>query len=334
MYELVDSLNPDRLYEIAKVAYGELRTVGVRTVAEFHYVHHQPGGLPYAERTVMADALIQAARETGLRICLLRVAYERAGAGGTLVPAQRRFCDPSVDEVLFDVETLRRRYAGDPNVRIGLAPHSVRAVSRAWLRHLATHAARERLPIHMHVAEQPLEVAECLAETGRRPVELLSELGVLGQRFVAVHATHLEPHEVELLGKARARVCICATTERDLGDGLPNIGAMRRAGVSLCTGVDSHVLTDPFEDMRALEYLERLRSGRRATFGEPGENLARALWNEASVEGARAAGFDDAGGEVLIDASHPQFELVDESNLLDAVVFGSTTAVVVGIDDG
>ena len=185
------------------------------------HVHHQANGAPYAARTELADRVISAAREAGLRVSLLRVVYARAGAGKPAEGAQLRFCDPRLDDALSDVEALASKWAHDEGVRVGIAPHSVRAVPPAWLPEIASFAKSRDLPIHMHVAEQPAEIEACVAETGKRPVELLADLGVLDARFVAVHATHLAPHEARLLGQARAFVCFCPTTERDLGDGLP-----------------------------------------------------------------------------------------------------------------
>jgi formimidoylglutamate deiminase len=306
MYELASSLTPQSIHAISLVAFRELARAGVRTVGEFHYVHHQPDGTPYDDRTVLADAVVLAAKQAKLRIALLRVAYHRAGPGREPEAGQRRFCDPSVDDVLRDVDALRLRYANDPEVVVGLAPHSVRAVPPSWLAPLREYADRHAMPFHMHVAEQAREVDECLAETGRRPVELLADNGVLSGRFVAVHATNLLPHEARLLGTARAFACICPTTERDLGDGLPDLGALRAAGVRLCTGVDSHVLVDPIEDLRALETHERLRTRTRVTFGAggaggegdgsgiAGPTPAEELWRAGSIEGAAACGFADA----------------------------------------
>jgi formiminoglutamate deiminase len=344
MYELAGSLTPESIHAISLVAFRELARAGVRTVGEFHYVHHQPDGTPYDDRTVLADAVVLAARQAKLRIALLRVAYHRAGPGRAPEAGQRRFCDPTVDDVLRDVDTLRARHAGDPDVIVGLAPHSVRAVPPAWLVPLSEYAARCKMPLHMHVAEQVREVDECVAETGRRPVELLADRGVLSERFVAVHATNLAPHEAELLGRAKAFACICPTTERDLGDGLGDLAALASAGVRLCTGVDSHVLVDPIEDLRALETHERLRTRARITRltgGVTGAWQARVsptpapaevLWRAGSIEGAAACGFGEgevaAGGHVVIRADHPSLELVPPELLLDAIVFGSGCAIV------
>jgi formiminoglutamate deiminase len=278
---------------------------------------------------VLADAVIRAARDEGLRITLLRVAYHRAGPGRPAEPDQLRFSDPTVDDVLRDVDALRSRYAGDADVRVGLAPHSVRAVPPAWLAELHAYARSHELPFHMHIAEQEREVTECLAETGRRPVELVADHGLLDERFVAVHATQLLPHEATLLGRARAFACICPTTERDLGDGLADLGALRAAGVQLCTGIDSHVITDPFEELRALETHERLRTRRRVTFEPAVGTPAEQLWREGSVLGAAACGFLPEPSKVItLDRSHPTLALVDEAHLLDAIVFSGGPGLV------
>ena len=329
MYRLADSLTPETIHAISLVAYRELFAVGVRTVGEFHYVHHQPGGVPYAQRTILADAVISAAKDAGLRIALLRVIYHRAGAGRPAEGAQRRFSDERLDRALADIDDLRTRYHGDPAVRVGVAPHSVRAVPPEWLAEIAGYATSHHLPIHMHVAEQPAEIAACLAETGRRPVELLADHGVLGPRFVAVHATHLAPHEPALLGDSRSFVCLCPTTERDLGDGLPDVGALQAAGARLCAGIDSHVVTHPLEDLRAIDLHERLRTGRRiGVRAASGRTPAQELWRIGSSESAAAVGFDDCGGTVAIDRRAPELLLVDEDFLLDAAVYSGSSRVL------
>lgn len=330
MYRAANALDPASIERVSRVAFRELRLAGVRTVGEFHYVHHQPDGTPYDDRTIMSDAVVRAAKAEGLRVALLRVAYHRAGPGRAAEPGQRRFCDPDVDAVLRDVDALRARYAGDPDVIVGIAPHSVRAVPPAWLGELAAYAKRADLPFHMHVAEQPREIEECLAETGKRPVELLADLGVLSPRFVAVHATHLVPHEAALLGGAGSFACVCATTEADLGDGLPDLVSLRSAGVRLCTGVDSHVITDPIADLRALETLARLRTGSRVTFAPATGTPAEQLWREGSLHGALACGFEEVGGTIRVARSAQALALVEDDLLLDALVFGGSSALVDG----
>jgi formimidoylglutamate deiminase len=328
MYQLAASLTPELIRAVSLVAYRELYRAGVRTVGEFHYVHHQPDGAPYDQRTLLADAVIDAAREAGLRVALLRVVYHRAGRGRPPEGAQRRFADASLDAALADVDALRARYAGAADVRVGIAPHSVRAVPPDWLSPIAEYAQKHDLPLHMHVAEQPAEIDACLAETGRRPLELCADRGLLGPRFVAVHATHLAPHEPALLGQAGAFACICSTTERDLGDGLPDIGALVASGAHLCTGVDSHVITQPLEDLRGVDLGERLRTGKRVTLRGQTRTPAERLWEIGSLLGARACGFDDAGGTIAIDRDAPELALVEDEHLLDAVVYSGTAACV------
>jgi formimidoylglutamate deiminase len=323
MYGLAGSLTPESIYRISLVAYRDLAAAGVLTVGEFHYVHHQPDGAPYDDRLVMSDAVICAAKDAGLRIALLRVLYARAGAGKAPAQAQRRFCDESLEDGLADVAALSARHANDPDVRVGIAPHSVRAIAPEWLTEIGRFAAELCLPVHMHIAEQPAEIEACLAETGQRPVELLSDHGMLSERFVAVHATHVTPSEARLLGAAGAFVCLCPTTERDLGDGLADVGTLVAERVRLCLGVDSYVMSDPFEEMRGVVLGERLRTGRR--FG-PWAAPAEAMWNAATTEGALCLGFADAGGFLEIEPTAP--ELVDDRHRLDALVFSGSPALV------
>jgi formiminoglutamate deiminase len=334
MYRLADRVTPATIARLSRLAFDELVRAGVVAVGEFHYVHHGPGGTPYADRTVLADEVICAALDAGLAISLLRVAYARGGPGHEPEGAQKRFCDHDVDAVLRDVDTLRTRWRNEPRVRIGIAPHSVRAVPREWIAQLHAYARREKLPFHMHVAEQQGEIDACLAEHGRRPVELLADLGVLDERFCAVHATVLEGHEARLLGESRAHVCVCPTTERDLGDGLPNLGALRASGVRLSVGVDSHVITDHVEEMRALETHERLRTRQRVTFaGDEGRTPAEQLLIEASVHGAQAIGLDArAQGTSVTFGPRTLVSLTDaislrdvpDEALADALVFSGT----------
>jgi formimidoylglutamate deiminase len=329
MYEEASRITPERLRAVARVAFGDLARRGVRTVGEFHYLHHQADGTPYDDRTVLADVCVEEARAAGLRIALLRVVYTRGGPGREAAGAQRRFCDRDLDAALRDTETLVARWRADPDVVIGLAPHSVRAVPPAWLAPIADFARARDMPLHMHVAEQPREIEECLGETGRRPMELLADHGVLGARFVAVHATHLAPGEAALLGAARGFACLCPTTERDLGDGLPDVRALVASGARLAVGIDSHVVTQPLEDLRGVELGERLRTGKRVVLPTPeGTTPAEVLWRIASLETAAACGFEGAGGEVEIERPHPDLLLVAEDRLLDAVVYGAGSDVV------
>lgn len=329
MYALAEGLDPETIRVVSSIAFRDLYRRGVRTVGEFHYVHHGPDGAPYAERTIMSDVVIDAALEAGLRIGLLRVVYHRAGPGRPPSGAQRRFSDASLDDAFRDVDALAKRYAEDPRVRIGIAPHSVRAVPPEWLPEIARFASERDMPLHMHVAEQPAEIEACLAETGRRPVEQLDHLGILSPRFVAVHATHLTREEATMLGRARAQVCLCPTTERDLGDGLPDVSALFEEDVTLSVGIDSHVVNAPLEELRAIELGERTRTKKRVVLRPRAGTLAEHLWKIGSVNGSRAVGFADPGIEIRIDRDHPDIAGVRDDLLLDALVFSAAPDAIV-----
>ncbi|MCB0194223.1 MAG: formimidoylglutamate deiminase [Anaerolineae bacterium] len=325
MYALVEKLDPEAIFAISQMAFAELAMSGVTAVGEFHYVHHGPDGQPYANRTELAEAVIRAAQAVGVRIGLMRTAYFRAGYQKELAAGQRRFIDSGIEPVLADVEQLMARYANDPLVAVGLAAHSIRAVPREQTIALAEYARQQRLPFHMHVAEQRAELEECLAEYGRRPVELLAEAGVLDDRFVGIHATHLTPDEIEALGAARAFVCLCRTTERDLGDGLPETAALVQAGARLCVGVDSHAGSDAFEEVRAVELDDRSRTEARHVAAEAPE----LLWL-ATVGGYQAIGLGAVWAEdrVTLKADDPGIAAVSDNLLADGVLFGATPRAV------
>jgi len=323
MYDLVARLDPESLYAISRFAFAELAMSGVTAVGEFHYLHHAPRGSPYADRIVLADAVIRAARDVGLRICLLRVVYERDGFGRPAQGAQARFVDGDVELGIRDLEEIERRFATDRCVRVGLAPHSVRAVSADTIAQVARYANGRGLPLHMHVSEQERDVEECVAEHDARPVEVLAKHGALSERFVAVHAIHINEHEARELGTQKAFVCVCRTTEGDLGDGSPPVSILVQAGVRFCTGVDSHALTDPFEEARAIELDERTRTGKR-----PAAMDADMLLQAGSEHGYVALGFGEtpSSDRVIVDLTDPA--LVGAPSLSDAVIFGASPRAV------
>ena len=324
MYHLAERLDPDRIYALSHFAYVELAMSGVTAVGEFHYVHHAPDGRPYADRVAMAEAVIRAAKDAGIRITLIRTAYLRAGFGQELAPAQRRFVDADVSDAMADVDALRARHAGDAAVRIGVAAHSIRAVPLPAVVALTDFATARGMPFHMHVAEQRRELAECRAEYGRTPVALLADAGVLSPAFVAVHATHLTAEEVAHLGRAGATVCLCRTTERDLGDGLPRTGELVDAGARLCVGVDSHCAPDAFEELRAVELDERSRTEQRIILSAPAL-LAMGTHNGYAAVGMAGLGEDDA---VYLRRADPAFAGATLDLAADHVVFGATPRAV------
>ncbi len=293
MYSAANDLDPDAFEAVSRRCFTEMVRSGVTHVGEFHYVHHDRAGQPYSDPDELARRVIRAARDVGLRVTLLRVAYgasglSRAPGGVPLLPEQRRFATRSPDEALAAVARLRA--LDDPLVSVGLAPHSVRAVPRAWLPELAAFDG----PIHVHVAEQPAEVAACKATWGCGPLALLAEAGLVDARFTAVHLTFPEPEDPALLRRAGAGVCACPTTEMDLGDGFLPLAL--RDGVPLSLGSDSHARIDLLGEARALEWHARALAGRRNVMTPPGDGaqprhaLAGRLVNAATLAGSVALG--------------------------------------------
>lgn len=321
MYALAEGLDPDSVERVAGRCYAEMLSAGYTGVTEFHYVHHRPDGTAYEDPNALAGAVIRAAEDAGIRLLLLPVAYARGG-----VP---RFRDAELDLFLARVEDLRGYAEGRPLVEVGVAAHSVRAVPRDWLEGLAAYAHDNRLALHVHADEQPLEIEECLEEHGTRPVELLAGAGFLGPRTTVVHATHADGRELDLIAEHGSSVCACPTTEGNLGDGfLPAEGIMRR-GISLSVGSDSHVRIDPFEELREIETNARRFSGRRNVLVPPGETsptpwLLRAGWGRHALEPGAPADL------VEIDLGHPAVADVAPEALPSALVFGAGSAVVAG----
>ena len=333
MYRAAAALDPEGLAVASRHCFLEMARAGITTVGEFHYLHHVPDGRPYADPLELALRVIAAAREVGLRIHLLRVGYARPGFNTLPQPRQRRFYDPDPERFLGAVAALQERVRPDPLVTVGAAPHSVRAVPRSWLEAVA----RARPPtVHMHVAEQRREVESCIAEHGRRPVELLDEVGLLDGNFTAVHAVHLAPHEIPLLG--RSKVCACPLTERDLGDGILPADGLAAAGATLCIGTDGQGEIDPFGELRALEGHLRLAREHRLILppsGEGPEALARTLLDVGTHGGARSLGVDVGrlaprrpADLCAVDLRHPALVGAPDDGLLSAVVFSAPAAAV------
>ena len=287
MYAVAARLNPDTYLALARATYAEMALAGVTCVGEFHYLHHAPGGRPYADRTAMAQALVQAAADAGVRLTLLDTCYLAGGldAGGHTPPddVQRRFADADVDAWA----SRRAELPAGEGLRIGAAVHSVRAVPADQLESVALAAAGA--PLHVHVSEQPLENAACQAFYGRTPTALLAGHGVLGPSTTAVHAVHLTDADVGLLGGSGTSVCACPSTEADLGDGIGPFRRLLDAGSPLCLGSDQHAVTDLLAEARLLEWYERLFAGTR------GRLAPAQLVDALTVAGHRALGWDDAG---------------------------------------
>ncbi|MER6393088.1 formimidoylglutamate deiminase [Streptomyces sp. NPDC001523] len=285
MYKFAQNLTPDSYFALARAVYAEMALAGVTNVGEFHYVHHAPGGAPYADPNAMGEALIEAAAAAGIRITLLDTAYLSSGFGKAPEPHQRRFSDGTADAWAERVTALKPR----AHALIGAAIHSVRAVPADQLATVARWAEERRAPLHVHLSEQTAENDACQAAHGRTPTQLLSDHGVLGPRTTGVHNTHLTDTDIALLGGTSTGTCMCPTTERDLADGIGPATRLQHAGSPLSLGSDSHAVIDLLEEARAMELNERLRSRTR------GHWTAHALLSAATEDGHAALGLPDAG---------------------------------------
>ena len=286
MYQFASRLTPDTYYELARATYGEMVMAGITSVGEFHYVHHGSGGVRYADPNAMSHALVAAASEAGVRITLLDTCYLHGGIGVEPNEIQLRFSDGDAAGWLDRVGAFAPKSA---TVRVGAAIHSVRAVDPDAMEMVAAWAETHDAPIHAHVSEQTAENEQCLEAHGATPTRLLASKGVLGPRFSAVHATHLEAGDIDLLGRRGCSVCMCPTTERDLADGIGPAAALRTAGAAITLGTDSNASIDLFEEARAVELNERIATRVR------GHHLPRHLLEGATVDGHRSIGWSDAG---------------------------------------
>jgi formimidoylglutamate deiminase len=278
--------------------YRELRAAGYRAVGEFHYL-----GLPEA------NAAVEAAGEAEIEIVLLLSAYARGGI--------ERFRQDSTAEYFRQLEELR-----ETGARAGCAPHSVRACPPDWLEEIGAYADREGLPLHVHADEQPREIEECMEEHGVRPIELLARLGCLGPRTTVIHATHADDHELDLLADAGARVCVCPTTEGNLGDGFAPFERLCRRGIGVCVGSDSNVRIDPLEELRELETTARRRTLSREVCD------AGTLLCFGADEGAASLGIE-SWPDTAVDLEHPSLRGVERGDVLDALVFSCSADVLV-----
>ncbi|MEU2911617.1 formimidoylglutamate deiminase [Streptomyces massasporeus] len=285
MYATAGRLTPDSYHALARAVYAEMALAGITAVGEFHYVHHAPGGTPYADPNAMGEALVEAAAEAGIRITLLDTAYLSSGFGQPPTAHQLRFSDGDAEAWAARCSLLKER----DHARIGAAIHSVRAVPADQLETVARWAGERRAPLHVHLSEQTAENEACREVHGCTPTQLLALHGVLGPRTTGVHNTHLTAEDVSLIGGSGTGTCMCPTTERDLADGIGPAVALQNEGSPLCLGSDSHAVIDLLEEARAMELNERLRTRTR------GHWTAAALLRAASADGHAALGWEGAG---------------------------------------
>ena len=336
MYRVANRLDPDSYRRLARAVFAEMALAGIGTVGEFHYVHHRPDGTAYDDPNAMGTAVVEAARDAGIRLTLLDTLYLRGGLDAALddgyeplQPTQARFSDGSADRWAHRVERLASTVSG-PMTRVGAAVHSVRAVDPPSIK-VATDWARERgAPLHFHASEQPAENEQCVAVHGMSPVEVIVQAGGLGSGTTLVHATNANGRDQALIGEAGALCCLCPSTERDLADGTgPSVG-LARHGVGLCLGSDSHAAIDLFEEARTVELDQRAASGVRGVFD------TESLTEMATSAGCRSLGWPEGGrleAGALADFATVGLDSVrmagtDADAALAATVFAATSADV------
>jgi formimidoylglutamate deiminase len=294
MYDAATRLTPEQIYQTAKAAFLEMVLSGITAVGEFHYLHHQADGSRYSDPNLIGKLVIQAAREVGLRIVLLRTAYLRAGYGKAPNPGQTRFITGDAATFISDTEELSawvKKFDSRGEADVGVAPHSVRAVTQDYLLEIADYARQREICLHMHVSEQPGENEACIQEYGVSPVTWLERMGLLGPRFTAVHAIHISEPEAVFLADSGSSICACPTSERNLADGAVRADWLLARGANICLGSDSEIQIDLLEDARLLEYHLRMQQLERVVLDPPvpgRERLSQMLYETASKSGAKS----------------------------------------------
>lgn len=335
MYSLANRLQPEQLSAIATWLYVEMLEAGYTSCAEFHYLHHQPGGAPYADLAELSGRLLDAASGVGLSLTLLPVLYCRSGFDADAPSAhQRRFVN-TPERYLALFEQCVHRAQRQPLHAVGLAIHSLRAASGSQIAEVLDGEAGRAAAIHIHIAEQPGEVEQCLAAHGARPVEWLLDKHPVDARWCLVHATHMQPDEYNRAAASGATAGICPTTEADLGDGFFEAEYWFGKGGSLAVGSDSNLRISPCEELRLLEFGLRLRTGRRNVLTGSASRVGSNLYQQAASGGGAALGQPVGQLEpgfradlVELDTEHPMLCGVGQDDLLDRYVFGGGKGMI------
>ena len=334
MYQLALNLDPEQMKTIAAMLYAELLRHGYSNVAEFHYVHHDKNGKSYNNLATMGEALIEAAREAGIKITLIPIFYQKGGFGIKPNERQRRFISKNFDDYvqLFEASAeVCKRYE-NANIAVGI--HSLRGVDHQDILRVAEELPND-VPFHIHVSEQLKEVEDCVEFLGKRPVEWLLDNLELNERFHLVHATHLTADETERLAKSKANVVLCPSTEGNLGDGVFPLREFQNFGGNWSLGTDSHIGLNPLEELRLLDYGQRLISHKRNTFGAGGGLFAitkatiagrRAMNNFEAEFFAIGASFDAC----IINADEPLLAQMKPENLTSSIVYSADASQIYG----
>jgi len=330
MYRFAAAIEPDSLKAIATQLYVEMLKSGFTHVCEFHYLHHQPDGKPYTDPMVMSLALIEAAQEAGIGLTLLPALYMTGGFDGrTLQDRQKRFFN-TIDSYLALIENLQS--VQNNNFNIGVAFHSLRAVLPEALNTIINSALINQNPVHIHIAEQLTEIEDCLVFRKARPVEWLLDHAPVNKQWCLVHATHINDWEIQHLAATGAVVGLCPTTEANLGDGLFSLKAYLEAGGQWGIGSDSHISVSPIEELRWLEYGQRLYyQQRNITTSQLASSVGETLWRSAYLGGRQASGVTSEGHItewIVLDDQSPLLAGHSVSNTLDSLVFAGNQNLV------
>ena len=330
MFDMATRWSPEDVYEIARGLYTELAQNGYTWVGEFHYLHNDVDGTPYADVTTMSSAVIRAAEDVGIGICIMPVLYQRSGfVPGDLDPAQKRFALDN-ETFLRLLEKLHTRHSSSSNVQIGMAIHSLRAVDIDSIKSVTSTVRQQhpKIPIHIHVAEQLKEVDECQSLNNLRPVEYLYKHVDVDEHWCLIHATHMTSSEIATVAESGAIAGLCPTTEANLGDGIFPAEEFLGKGGRFAIGSDSHVSVNPRSELRLLEYAQRLTTNRRAVLGNHSQSVGRTLYPAACAGGAQALGLNAGSLEigkradiVVLDKEHDVIQNATGDRILDRYLF-------------
>ena len=338
MYELALSISPDDLESIATMLYSEMLRHGYTSVAEFHYVHHQKNGQPFDNLSEMGERLVKAAKTVGIGITLVPIFYQKGGFGKDPSDGQKRFLSADIDTYLRLLEATRKSTELYDNANVGIGIHSMRGVEPQLIKKIAEQGPQD-LPFHIHISEQLKEIEDSIQYLGQRPVEWMMNEVDLSDRFHFVHATHLVDAETEGIAKRKVNVVLCPSTEGNLGDGIFPLKKFQNYGGNWSVGTDSHIGLNPFEELRLLDYGQRLTLHQRNVFNSSHEgNSGYYAINQALISGRKAMGNHNQEyfkvGEklnaVLIDAAHPLLSSVSLANVVNTMVYASDQSMQYG----
>jgi formimidoylglutamate deiminase len=333
MYNCALSMNPDQMQAVAAMAFGEMVRKGYTHVAEFHYLHHDKNGKPYANLAEMAERLVGAAKEAGIKITLIPIFYQKGGFGKPPQEKQRRFISKTIDDYFHLLDDTSTVILNQSHARLGFGVHSLRAVEPETIIETFQQGPKN-IPFHLHAAEQLKEIEDCIQYLQARPVEWLLKNFPLDERFHLVHCTHMNDAEVTTLAKSNANVVLCPGTEGNLGDGIFRLTEFKAAGGKFSIGTDSHISLNLLEDLRWLDYSQRLTTHKRNTFSDG----AKALFTTTLLSGRKAMGNDQQNffavgsplDAVVYDAKSPLLSRENTDHKLSTIVYTSDSADVLG----